>query len=208
MFIKYPRTPHIIGSNPAKGDLNVLVNPIKEGDLVVITEKMDGENTTLYSNGLQARSLDPRSHASRDWVKGFHAQIKFHIPNNMRICGENLYAKHSIYYTNLESFFLGFSVWEDAVCLSWEESLIIFKVLSIPHVPILYTGGYTETVITALKIKVLESNMEGFVVRKQQAFTYSSFPHNVLKFVRPNHVQEDEDHWFNKPIIINKRIEK
>lgn len=36
---------------------------------VVITEKMDGENTTLYRDGLHARSLDSRHHPSRNWVK-------------------------------------------------------------------------------------------------------------------------------------------
>ena len=45
-----------------------------------VKEKMDGENTSLYQDGFHARSIDGRHHSSRDWVKGFWAQIAQDIP--------------------------------------------------------------------------------------------------------------------------------
>lgn len=43
---------------------------------------MDGENTSLYRNKLHARSEDSKDHKSRHWIKSFHAQIKYNIPDN------------------------------------------------------------------------------------------------------------------------------
>ena len=42
---------------------------------LVITEKMDGENTTIHNGGTFARSPDSRYHPSRDWLKAFAASI-------------------------------------------------------------------------------------------------------------------------------------
>src|SRR3546814_8478297 len=74
-----------------------------EGKRVIVTEKMDGENTTLYRDYIHARSVDGRSHPSRDWVKQFRSGIAADIPEDWRVCGENLFAKHSIHYTALRS---------------------------------------------------------------------------------------------------------
>lgn len=38
---------------------------------VVITEKRDGENTSLYSNHMHARSLDSKHHESRNYFEAF-----------------------------------------------------------------------------------------------------------------------------------------
>jgi len=91
---------------------------------VVVTEKMDGENTTLYSDGLHARSVDSRHHPSRAWIKAFHAQWRHLIPEGWRLCGENLFAQHSIHYERLPSYFMLFSIWDEHNhCLSWNETL-------------------------------------------------------------------------------------
>ena len=71
--IKYPRTLHIPSSPGATSDDKMLTASqyveFFQGRNIQITEKMDGENTTLYSDYLHARSLDSRHHPSRDWVK-------------------------------------------------------------------------------------------------------------------------------------------
>ena len=110
------------------------------GREIVVTEKMDGENTTLYHDHTHARSLDSRHHPSRDWVKGFWGTIRYQIPQGYRVCGENLYAEHSIAYDDLESYFYGFSVWDDQICFSWDETLEMFKSWNVTPVPVLYRG--------------------------------------------------------------------
>src|SRR3972149_10844087 len=101
MLYKYPRTRHLPWSpGKSRDDLVMLDDLLFVGQRVIVTEKMDGENTTLYRDTLHARSLDSRDHISRHWLKNYWSGLRYAIPENMRICGEYLYAKHSIKYTD------------------------------------------------------------------------------------------------------------
>lgn len=120
--VKYPRTYHLPWSPGATDDDRIMEDPDTcfGGKAVVVTEKMDGENCTMYSDYIHARSLEYSSHPSRDRVKAMWSQIAHDIPKGWRVCGENLYAEHSIHYDDLSSYFQVFSVWNDKnVCLSW-----------------------------------------------------------------------------------------
>ena len=126
-YVKYPRTYHLPWSPGATDDDRVLTDEELEanfvGRMVVVTEKMDGENTTMYNDYIHARSLDSASHPSREWVKNLHAQIQWQIPDGWRICGENLYASHTLHYAGLPSYFIVFSVWdENNICQSWDDT--------------------------------------------------------------------------------------
>lgn len=204
-YIKYPRTFHLPWSEGATNDDKILRNVDHfVGTDVVVTEKMDGENTTLYTDHYHARSIDSRHHPSRDWLAAFHATISSDIPEGWRICGENVYAQHSIRYENLESYFLGFSVWnENNVCLSWEETKFWFDLLGITPVRELYVGPFDEARIVELQKSLDKTSVEGYVVRSAKEFQYSEFANNVAKFVRPNHVQTDK-HWMHSSIVPNK----
>jgi hypothetical protein len=100
-YVKYPRTYHLPWSDGATDDDRVLTDEDLEtnfaGRTVVVTEKMDGENTTMYNDCIHARSPDSGPHPSRDWVKNLHAQIQWQIPEGWRISGENLYATHTLH---------------------------------------------------------------------------------------------------------------
>jgi hypothetical protein len=200
---KYPRTVHLEFSPGASNDDKIIRN--MDGfvdEEIVITEKMDGENTTLYSSGLHARSLDSRHHESRDWVKAFHGSIAHDIPYGYRVCGENLFARHSIPYNDLESYFLGFSVWTDDTCLSWEHTTQMFDLIGIKPVREIYRGPYDLGVLVKLAVDVDISKQEGFVARVTRKFHVAEFQSVVAKWVRPGHVVS-EDHWMHQPIIPN-----
>jgi len=82
-YIKYPRTYHLPWSEEVKSDdktLHDLSHFI--GKEVVITEKMDGENTTWYNNNTHARSIDSQSTISRTHNKNEWAQKGWQIPIN------------------------------------------------------------------------------------------------------------------------------
>ncbi len=150
MHKKYPRTPHLPWSEGRSQDDRALssVSHFK-GREVVVTEKLDGENTTLYRDHIHARSLDSRHHPSRTWVKAEHSRIQYDIPENWRICGENVYAKHSIHYKALTSYFYVFGIYEDDVCLSWEEMGFNCKLFELPVAPELYRGIWDEEKVRA-----------------------------------------------------------
>jgi hypothetical protein len=173
------------------------------GETIVVTEKMDGENTTLYHDGFHARSVDSRHHPSRSWLADFHARISWMIPDSMRICGENMYAQHSIRYQSLPSYFLGFSVWFGDQCLPWHETLEIFQNLGITPVPELYRGPYDPRHLKMLARDLDHQRQEGYVVRLAQGFAISDFGRCVFKYVRAGHVQTSQ-HWQHQAVVPNQ----
>ena len=117
------------------------------------------------------------------------------IPNGRRICGENLYAKHSIAYDNLPTYFMGFSVWNASnVCLSWDETVEWFSLLNITSVPVLYDGIYDGALIRGLWDNRNWDTSEGYVIRVADQLTYGEFKTKMAKFVRQGHVQTAK-HW-------------
>lgn len=205
---KYPRTHHLPTSRSVASD-DISWGDHEDlplfGKQVIITEKMDGENTSLYGDGSShARSLDSRNHASRNWVKAFWGQRSHLLPEGWRVCGENVYAQHSIAYIDLESYFYGFALYdEENYCISWPETCEWFDLLGIVPVPVLWKGVFDMTVVKNL-VKTLDfEKVEGFVVRTDVGYPFEDFTNHVAKWVRKSHVQTDE-HWMSKPIIPNK----
>jgi hypothetical protein len=205
-YVKYSRTYHLPWSNLLKDDRMLPDDSNFTGKRVIMTLKMDGENTTWYNDYIHARSLDGNSHPSRNWVKGLWAQKKYLLDDNMRICGENMYAKHSIEYNDLESYFYMFSFWIENICLSWDETVEYSKILDLSLVPVVYDGIYDKNLI----IKAFEpykNKHEGYVVRIADSFEYGSFRKSIAKFVRPEFrqiVNNSHGHWISKKIEPNK----
>jgi len=203
--IKYPRTVHLPWSEGVASD-DIRKTDVKDfvGKQIIVTEKMDGENTTLYADRLHARSVDSKNHPSRDWVKQFHSGIKHDIPEGWRICGENLYARHSVEYDELPTYFMGFSMWDEHnICQSWKDTLEWFKLIGITPVPVLFSGVFNEVALRTLAKTMDLSRSEGYVVRNAGSFPYSAFDKNVAKFVRANHVQSTV-HWMHQNVNPNK----
>jgi len=204
--VKYPRTyhfpwsPNLINDDRMLESLDGFV-----GKEVVITQKMDGENTSMYRDNLHARSIEYENHITRDLVKAIHGRIKSDIPEDWRICGENCYAKHSIKYDNLPGYFLVFSVWnEKNECLSWDDTLEWAALLDLQTVPKMFRTTWSDDLIEKLKNYTFDNDkIEGYVVRITDKFHYKDFRKVVGKYVRKNHVQTDE-HWKQQKIEVNK----
>lgn len=204
MLYKYPKTLHLPFSPGVQNDDKVIEDlSVFDEMSVVVTEKYDGENTTFYNNHIHARSLDSKHHASRDWVKALHGAIKHHIPEGWRICGENMYAKHSILYKNLKSYFYVFSIWNEYnVCLDWNLTHEYCHILGLCLVPELWTGTFNIDVLKNIAVNLNAETQEGFVVRNANSFSYEDFQRNIVKYVRKGHVQT-EDHWMTQQIVPN-----
>lgn len=206
-WYKYPRTPHLSFSPGVGGDdLKLDSNKIFNNCHVVVTEKLDGENTTLYPDYIHARSLDSHHHPSRAWVKALQASIANDIPAGWRICGENVYAQHSIVYDRLKSYFYMFSIWnEKNQCLSWADTQEWAEILGLELPSVLYEGFWEEKKMISLADNLDLDICEGFVVRNTKQFAFKNFSHNMAKWVRSNHVQTDE-HWMYRDVIPNKLL--
>ena len=201
---KYPRIPHLPWSNASTDDKKLKDISHLEGKEIVVTVKMDGENTTMYKDHLHARSLDSKDHPSRSWVKQYHGRIKHTIENDYRICGENLFAKHSIHYQNLSSYFMCFNVWNKEECLDWDSTLKYAEERNIPMVPVLYRGPCYKIILDCLEIENFDKDLcEGYVIRLAGSFNYDEVMQSMAKYVRENHIQTEE-HWMYTKVIKNK----
>jgi hypothetical protein len=205
-LVKYPRTYHLPWSDNITDDDRVIESLGAFVGSCIITEKMDGENTTMYSDHIHARSVDGRSHPSRDWVKNFWSRIRHDIPEGWRICGENMFAKHSIEYKNLPSYFLGFSIWNNHnICLSWDETEDWFNLLGIASVPCLSKPYFLEKPrkcdVHRLDEFGLNDQSEGYVLRLRGEISYRDFRYKVGKYVRKNHVMT-VNHWMYGQTIV------
>lgn len=210
--VKYPRTWHLPWSPGATKDdcVHKDLSPFEKLSCeIVATEKMDGENTTLARDYLHARSTEYHQHESRDWVKALHGRIAHEIPKGWRICGENLYAKHSIKYENLSSYFQVFSIWnEKNSALSWDETTEWVQLLELQLVPVIYRGPWNEKKLHELHLDGKTENLsEGYVVRPADGFHLREFRRVVGKYVRANHVQTGS-HWIRGPVVPNGLVSR
>lgn len=196
-WVKYPRTYHLPWSPGATDDDRFMDDlSVLERKEIVATEKMDGENTSLYPNGyVHARSVDGASHPSQSWIRSTWAKVAHDLPLGWRVCGENLYAVHSIKYDNLESYFAVFSVWNERnECLSWDDTVEWAQLLGFPTVPVLYQGPWDIETVLHLWSDLDRDEMEGYVVRTAEGFPLREFRSRVAKLVRADHVTS-ERHW-------------
>ena len=212
--VKYPRTFHLPWSPGATADDRTMADPDDAFGTaeVVVTEKMDGECTTMYRDYLHARALDYAPHPSRDRVRALHGAIAHDIPDGWRICGENVYAVHSIAYDALPAHFLVFSIWNARnECLPWDETVLWAKLLGLHVVPVLHHGPWDKTAVRAIEAVGAASRLggdrEGYVVRLADGFHYRAFRRSVAKYVRKNHVQTD-DHWAQREVVANRLREE
>lgn len=219
MSEKYPRTFHVPWSKGATNDdkiatdLSCVINTD-----IIITEKIDGSNTSLEAIGCFARTHSgPPTHLSFDGLKALHSTIKYKIPDNCQLFGEWAFAKHSIEYDKLPGYFLLFAVREvgpsdkfDPIWASWEEVEMWSKEIEVSTVPVLFKGQVkTQNELQELTESFMNQPScygeirEGIVIRAQCGFTNHSFKNHVFKMVRENHVQTSE-HWKNQEIVKNK----
>jgi ATP-dependent RNA circularization protein (DNA/RNA ligase family) len=201
---KYGRTYHLPYSPGATND-DRISNGVETllGKEIVITEKLDGENTGMKDEGVYARSH--AAFTTSPWSREVRLLHKIKVENMLGegvfLFGENLEGIHSIEYTNLESYFYIFGVRDNNKWVSWNEVEEYSYLLDIPTVPVLFKGVVnTEKELQDIVENLVKQDSslggprEGIVVRNAGEFDNSDFAENVMKWVRKGHVQTDE-HW-------------
>lgn len=182
---KFPRTPHISGSNATDDDIfaNFSKELIQTGQFIA-TEKMDGSNITINKHGAYSRNGET---PSADWfypARDLYYQIGHLIDDDITIAGELLTWRKSIAYDNLPSQFMVFSVIEGNKVLSWDDVVEYAQLLDLEVVNTLAYGSYDEVIKKSKQHVQQQGNkMEGFVLRDQVAFEVTDYAEHVAKWV-------------------------
>lgn len=203
---KHPRIYHCSFSEKlTTDDKRIDEVELFEGKDIVATGKLDGQNTSIYSDYLHARSISGTTHESMNWIKSYASTFQYKIHENWRICGEDVYATHSIRYNNLESYFYVHSIFDAYnVCLSYDDTCIVAKELGLQMVPLLYRGKFDLKKLKSLYKPTLNGDpLEGFVIRNAYEFQYDDFSQNVAKFVSSSFIIGDK-HWSQEKVVKNK----
>src|ERR1051326_3522624 len=123
---KYPRTHHIEGSGLQPGDEDLSIVPFHEfaGRYLVVEEKMDGANSAvsfapdgkllLQSRGHYLLGGEREKHFDlfKAWARRYTAELWEVLTDRHVMYGEWLYARHSVFYTDLPHYFLEFDLFD------------------------------------------------------------------------------------------------
>ena len=159
-ILKYPRTRHIEGSRLQKGDEDLKQIPFStiKNKYIVIEEKVDGANCAISFDNNGNLLLQSRGHyltggyrerhynLFKQWANNYQCELYEVLGERYIMYGEWLYAKHSIYYDNLPSYFLEFDVYdkENKTFLSTDKRRELLKDLDVISVPVLARGKFNK----------------------------------------------------------------
>jgi len=212
---KYGRTYHFPFSPGTSSDdrfNHEYWTDIQSFSQLLYTEKLDGENNCLSQRGVFARShAAPMTSPWTSQLREHWGRLKNDL-GDLEFFGENLYAVHSIEYTQLEHYYFVFAARINEVWLSWEEVTFYANLFDLPMVPVLRSDSVRDLTESQLEETVqhlasqpsifgsldprtgINCISEGLVCRNAEAYPVSKFQHNIFKYVRKGHVQTDE-HW-------------
>jgi len=120
-------------------------------------------------------------------------------------------------YDDERAYFQIFGVYDTDLnlWLSWPEVKQVAEKLAFPTVPVIYEEDdadeatfKTEAEARRTLIKharnVIDNGGEGIVVRSKFPYHYCEFGRRVGKYVRENHVDDDEKHWSKRNVKVNQ----
>jgi hypothetical protein len=123
---KYPRTPHVEGSGIQSGDEDLIVLPVRDlqGKHLIIEEKVDGANSAISFDTTGQLLLQSRGHyltggprevqfqLLKSWAHTHTVEFWDALQDRYILYGEWLYAKHTVFYTDLPHYFMEFDVYD------------------------------------------------------------------------------------------------
>ena len=158
---KYPRTLHLQGSGLQTGDhdLPMISFDALRGRHVVVEEKMDGANCAISFTGEGQLLLQSRGHYLQGgprerqfdllkvWANRFTRELWELLTARYVMYGEWLYAKHTVFYTELPHYLMEFDILDTATHTFLDtprRQLLLEQAPFIVSVAVLQTGILTS----------------------------------------------------------------
>jgi ATP-dependent RNA circularization protein (DNA/RNA ligase family) len=220
-FFKFPRTPHLFVLPELDIRDDKVFSDIECRDFLnnttILEEKIDGANIGISLSGtgellIQNRGnyILPGSHPQFnliwDWAYSRISLLSEHIGNDFIVFGEWCFAKHSIRYTWLSDWFIGFDVYDKKKQLFLNTNLRnqLLEKVNIEVIPTIGRGNYTRDDIKKLlsitNSKFYSGPVEGIYLRLEDSCKLVK----RAKIVSKNFIQEIDVHWSKKGLISNK----
>lgn len=218
-ILKYPRTPHLLGSRQQQGDEDLaIVSPTDlKGRFLVVEEKLDGANSAISFDEDGALVLQSRGHALsggprerqfdlfKRWANAHRGALSSVLGTRYVLYGEWLYARHTIRYDRLPHYFLEFDVFDRDTeeFLSTDRRRALLSSTPVVSVPVLDQGILSrfEDLIGLSTCSTTEI-MEGLYIKWEE----DGCVHGRYKYVRGSFTQAVEQegvHWLDRPLEPN-----
>lgn len=218
-FFKFPRTPHLfIVPGVSVRDDKVMTPAEAEvflSSAVIVEEKVDGANIGISfstSGELQFQNRGnyvthdshPQFKLLTEWGYKRYDFLLNALSNQYILFGEWCYLAHSIRYTKLPDWFIGFDVYEKSTgkFLSAERRNVILQACHISVVPTIFNGQTDKArLLTFLDTPSLlgDETIEGVYLRSEAG----GYLRSRAKIVRASFIQTIDTHWMHKQIVKN-----
>lgn len=229
-FVKYPRTPHLFGSQGTPDDKHLSEaesNHFIADDSLIVEEKIDGTNVGIHFTADGQMVLQCRGHLI---TEGMHSQydlfkqwatvkrpvLEERLASDFILFGEWMYARHSIHYRQLPHYFFEFDIYdkESESYLSLEKRLELLKGTGIQTVPVLNKGAIKRRQLEELigpscfdsrfdnpVTRRTDDLMEGLYLRVESEGVVTG----RAKFVRMEFVEKvkQSTHWQHQAMVPN-----
>jgi len=233
-FVKYPRTPHLFGSNGTDDDKHLgeaeSTRFIADESLIV-EEKIDGTNvgihfTTDGQMALQCRGhlvtegMHPQYDLFKQWAVVKRAVLEERLGCDFILFGEWMHARHTIHYRKLPHYFFEFDIYEkqSQAFLSLEKRKSLLEDAGIHTVPVIKTGSVKKGQLEELiGPSWFDSHFENPVTRRtdnlMEGLYLRTESNGVVtgraKFVRMEFVEKikQSTHWQQQVMVPNVLIE-
>ncbi len=159
-IVKYPRTPHLVGSRlqPGDEDLSQIPFSLLAGRNLVVEEKIDGANSAISFGSDGELLLQSRGHyltggyrerhynLMKQWANVHRDALYAVLGRRYILYGEWMYAKHTVFYDKLPHYFLEFDVLdrETGIFLDTHSRRALLADLPVASVPVLAEGVFRD----------------------------------------------------------------
>lgn len=220
-FFRFPHTSHLVwlGQGSPRDDKVLSLADAEEllAGEVVVEEKLDGANlgfsfgsdgSIRVQNRGQYLQTPFRGQFSRlgSWLAMHRNGLEAALAPDLILFGEWCAARHSLGYSSLPDWFLGFDVYDRSAGSFWstQRRNRLFSEIEIPTVPVRYRGRTSLTELTRLlssEHSLFQAGpMEGLIVRKEGDEWLTS----RAKIVRADFTQAITEHWSKRAIEWNR----
>jgi hypothetical protein len=218
-ILKYPRTPHLLGSRQQSGDEDLaIVSPVDlKGRFLVVEEKLDGANSAISFDDDGALVLQSRGHVLsggprerqfdlfKRWANAHRDSLSRVLGNRYILYGEWLYARHTIRYDCLPHYFMEFDLFDRDTdqFLSTRGRRQLLSSTPVVSVPVLDQGHLSrfEGLIGRSTCSSTEI-MEGLYIKWEE----DGYVRGRYKYVRDSFTQAVEQegvHWLDRTLEPN-----
>jgi hypothetical protein len=210
-FIKYPRTPHLFGSQGTDDDKHLGEAESTEfiaDHSLIVEEKLDGTNVGIHFSDdgemvLQCRGhlitegMHPQYDLFKQWTAVKRHVLEQRLEVRFILFGEWLYARHSIFYRRLAHYFFEFDIFDkdQEAFLDLEQRLALLEGTGIQTVPVVHSGPVERSALDALiGTSMFDSHFENPVTKRADHLMEGLYLRTQADGVSPT--TTPESNWF------------